>query len=835
MDAKLHITRTVGWVAVLLVCLPAAGQAPANQTVQRLQKEVQPLLTQFCYECHGEGGRKGSVAFDGFETDELLAADRELWWRVLKNVRAGLMPPPNKPQPSPEHKTALEKWIKYDAMGINAAAPDPGRMALRRLNRVEYRNTIRDLMGVDYKADEEFPPDDTGYGFDNIADVLTVSPLLLEKYMQAAETIVSQAVPMVGYVVRETEVLGSSFREADKDDENLPERERERERSARGRGGRGAQPISFYRKAVISHTHKVERPGSYRLTVNMTVNGAFDFDPGRARVTFKVDDKERVKEEFGWQNGQRYSFDIEETWQPGEHKFVLELEPLVPVEQKKTSVDLRFDGVRVQGPTEKEHWARPKNFERFFWKDVPTSESERKQYAREVLAKFTRRAFRRPVDDQTLDRLMAIAEQVWSQPGRGFEQGIAQAMVAVLASPRFLFRVEQVDAAASKNEHPLIDEFSLATRLAYFLWSTMPDDQLLDVAERGELRKNLAAQVKRMLADGRSQELIENFVGQWLQARDVEGISINARAVLRRDGVEIPRRTPNPPELEGEVRRAMRMETEMFFGGIVREDRSVLELIDSDYTYLNERLAKHYGIPDVKGTQMRKVQLPKDSPRGGVLTQGTTLVVTSNPTRTSPVKRGLFILDNILGMPPPPPPPDIPELEDAERTFKDRDPTLREALAIHASKPLCNSCHSRMDPLGLALENFNAMGMWREKERGQAIDPAGKLISGKEFKDIRQVKAILKESHRADFYRCLSEKLLTYALGRGPEYYDVETVDRVVSRLESEQGRFSAVLMGVIESAPFQRRRNPALVKADDGSRPKEKEDAKPREAKAKT
>jgi hypothetical protein len=278
----------------------------------------------------------------------------------------------------------------------------------------------------------------------------------------------------------------------------------------------------------------------------------------------------------------------------------------------------------------------------------------------------------------------------------------------------------------------------------------------------------------------------------------------------------------------------MRMETEMFFAGIVRENKSVLDLLDSDYTYLNERLAKHYGIPDVKGTQMRKVQLPKDSPRGGVLTQGTTLVVTSNPTRTSPVKRGLFILDNVLGMPPPPPPPDIPELEDAERTFKDRDPTLREALEIHRSKPLCSSCHSRMDPLGLALENFNAMGMWRAKERGQAIDPAGKLITGKQFGDIRELKTILKENHRTDFYRCLSEKLLTYALGRGPEYYDVETVDRIIARLEGEQGKFSAVLMGVIESAPFQRRRNAALVKADDMSRPKVKEESKSREEKAK-
>jgi hypothetical protein len=246
----------------------------------------------------------------------------------------------------------------------------------------------------------------------------------------------------------------------------------------------------------------------------------------------------------------------------------------------------------------------------------------------------------------------------------------------------------------------------------------------------------------------------------------------------------------------------------MCFGHIIRENRSVLELIDGDYTFLNERLAKHYGIPDVKGNEMRRVTLPEDSPRGGLLTQGSMLVVTSNPTRTSPVKRGLFILDNILGSPTAPPPADVPLLEEAEKQFKDREPTLREVLDLHRSKPLCSSCHSRMDPLGLALENFNALGMWREKERGQSIDAAGKLITGESFDNIRELKRTLKSDHRLDFYRCLTEKLLTYALGRGLEYYDVETVDRIVARLEQENGRFSALLSGIVESAPFQKRRN---------------------------
>ena len=458
------------------------------------------------------------------------------------------------------------------------------------------------------------------------------------------------------------------------------------------------------------------------------------------------------------------------------------------------------------------------------------------------------------MEARTLDRLVTIAEGVYSRPGKSVEQGIAQAMIAILASPRFLFRVEEAEPGESDRPYQKVDEYALATRLSYFLWSTMPDDELFRLAERGELRKNLGAQVQRMLADPNAHRLIENFTGQWLQARDVDGIAVDAREVLARDTgdeKELKREreefraflaereaerkkqatdpqqktqqgqgrqrfqgrfpklfSPVKADLDGALRTAMRRETEMFFAGIVRDDRSVLDLLDSDYTFLNERLAKHYGVPGVTGEEMRRVTLPKDSPRGGLLTQGTVLVVTSNPTRTSPVKRGLFLLDNILGTPPPPPPPDIPQLEDAEQSFKDREPSLREVLELHRSKPLCNSCHSRMDPLGLALENFNALGMWRDTERNQPLDTAGKLITGEPFQGVRDLKRILKTERRADFYRCLTEKLLTYALGRGLELSDVEPVDQIVDRLERENGRFSALLSGIIESAPFQKRRN---------------------------
>jgi hypothetical protein len=380
--------------------------------------------------------------------------------------------------------------------------------------------------------------------------------------------------------------------------------------------------------------------------------------------------------------------------------------------------------------------------------------------------------------------------------------GIGRAMVAVLASPRFLFRLEDAAPVARDQKSSLVDEYALASRLSYFLWSTMPDDELIRLASQSKLRANQTQQVKRMLADPKSEALVADFAGQWLQVRDFEHFPIQHKAIIRRE------RLPQKEDREiSELRRLMKRETEQYFGAIIREDRSIVELIDGDYTYLNEDLAKHYGIPGVTGRDFRRVTLPKDSPRGGLLTQAGVLMVTSNPTRTSPVKRGQFILENILGTPTPPPPPDIPSLEEAFQGLQGRDPTVREAMEVHRKDPLCASCHNRMDPLGLALENFNALGMFRDKERGKPIETAGKLVDGRTFKDIRDLKKILKDEHREEFYQCIAEKLLTYALGRGLDYYDVGTLDGIVARLDKQDGKFSALLMGVIESAPFQRRR----------------------------
>jgi hypothetical protein len=795
-------------------------------------KEIEPILEEFCSDCHGGGSKKGGVAFDQFKSDTALLENRELWWKAMKMLRAGMMPPKNKPRPTAEQLEQIEKWIKSSSFQIDPKNPDPGRVTLRRLNRIEYRNTIRDLMGVNYDTDAEFPPDDAGHGFDNIGDVLSLSPLLLEKYIAAARSIVSRTVPTSSMVVAEKQLAGKKFRAAD------------------GESGDGPLSLSYYKEATVSNTFHTEHAGRYQLVLDLTANekyvdGVFDYN--KCKLIFKVGDKVLLEKDFSRQGGKRFHYELDtQDWKAGDYELTIELQPLTPNEKQVRSLALRIDTVTVRGPLEKEHWVRPPNYERYFPKAVPEDREERKRYARELLKSFATKAFRHPANDETVDRLTNLAEGIYSRNGQTFEAGIAQAMTAVLASPQFLFREEGIEQGRP-DVHPFLDEFALASRLSYFLWSTMPDDELIRLASEKKLRQNLNAQVTRMLADPRSSEFVRHFTGQWLQGRDIESVEINARAVMLRDEVVDPKvqqqrerfreliRKPADSltdaekkeladlrasfiggfrrfaqfELNGDLRRAMRRETEMVFEHILRKDRSLLELLDSDYTFLNERLAKQYGIDGVKGDEMRLVTLPADSPRGGILTQGTVLVTTSNPDRTSPVKRGLFILDNILGIPPPPPPPDIPPLEDAIAAAKGKPPTLRESLKLHRAEPLCHSCHNRMDPLGLALENFNALGRWRDKERDQPIDAAGELITGETFTNVRELKRILVKNHSRDFYRCLSEKLLTYALGRGLDYNDVYAVDEIVARVEKANGRPSALLMGVIESVPFQKRRAP--------------------------
>ncbi len=793
---------------------------------EQFQNAILPTLKTYCFDCHSGDAKEGKVQFD-FENPDDLIKDKSLWLKVLRNIRADMMPPRDAEQPSSESKRALTEWIHSKVFQINADDPFPGLAPIRRLNRTEYRNTIRDLMGVDFNAEVVFPPDDTGFGFDNISEAMSLSPMLIEKYFQAARSIVDDAVPKTTWVAPSSKWNGKEFLSEDQ--------------SKNGRSIRHDQPVT------VQNFFEIKHAGEYRLLLKEKLDGSFDFHPGQYQINCSLDGNELYSAKYKWEEDKFIDHAFVLPMDPGPHHLSIQLSTLEngefeisEVELKTRSVTYEILSATLDGPMGEAFREHPHGYQFFFPRESPpTDMAGRREYALEILSRFATKAYRRPASPVSCERLVSLAESIYQQSEMTFESGIEKAMMAVLASPQFLFRAEEVETLDEVSQYPNVDEYGLASRLSYLLWSTMPDDELFALADRAELRKNLASQIDRMLQDKRCSEFVESFAGQWLRARDVENVSIDPIAAMgfqkeysilrnrfagrglgRRSRQNEPAEAPETVtaharftelndwrnRFDASVRSAMRKETEMAFECIVREDRSLLDLIDTDYVFVNEKLASLYGLEGISGNAMQRVTLPVGSPRGGVLTQGTMLAVTSNPTRTSPVKRGLFILDNILGTPAPPAPPNVPALEDAADRFGGREPSLRELLAVHREAALCSSCHSRMDPLGLALENFNAIGGWRDMEADQPIESAGELITGEKFTDIRDLKRILKTDRRRDFYRCVTEKLFVYALGRGLEYYDEVAVNTIVEKLDREGGRFSVLLYEVINSAPFQRR-----------------------------
>lgn len=818
--------------AIVLACMPGRW-LDANE--KSFDERARPLLERYCNQCHNPESHHGNLTLGKIVLDDDPIKNRLAWWKVLKNLRAGVMPPAGEERPTPQELETIVSWIKFDLFGINPDDPDPGQIGVRRLNRREYDNTIDDLMGIKFDASLHFPPDDSGNGFDNVGSALSFSPLLMEKYLRVAQTIVEQAIPMQPWVVPHQEFTGTDFHDA--------------ESKVKG------NYLNSKKAAKVTRTFRVDDAGKYDLHVGIKLHGTFDFDPSRYTIVFSVDGQERSTHEYGWDENKLLRYRFNETWDSGEHQLAFELTPVAvtseTVEQgftgvgrESTSCHFEVHSVRIEGPEGTAKRVHPRGYSRFFPLDEPpVSTEERRKYAEQILRKFALRAFRGRVDEATIDRLANLAERVYQQSDKTFEAGVAHSIAAILASPRFLFRLESLETRQGGGRYPLIDEFALASRLSYLLWSTMPDDELMQLAESGELRNQLPAQVKRMMSDERASEFVRNFVGQWLRTRDVTQVSVDPIVVLghqeefealrekfrgrRRQALS---RTLSPEDeqirkrfgefraisdrFNDEMKRSMRRETEMCVEYLVKEDRSLLDLLDCDYTFLNEKLAALYNVPNVQGSEMRRVTLPADSPRGGVLTHASMLLVTSNPTRTSPVKRGLFILENILGTPSAPAPAGVPDLEESAKRFAGREPPLRELLAAHRESALCSSCHSRMDPLGIALENFNALGMWRDVEKQLPVDASGTLITGESFRDVRDLKKILREKHAVDFYRCVTEKMLTYALGRGLVETDEHTVDMIVRRLMESDGRFSALMQGVIESSPFQKQQPPGIASA---------------------
>lgn len=769
------------WLLVVLSWVPTVGvgeDAKAEARAAEFDSKIKPLLEHYCYDCHGDGQAKGELSFDDAEKGAHHLDNRELWVRIWKNLRTDLMPPAKKDQPVAGERAEMVHWIERNVFGLDPAKPDPGRVTMRRLNRFEYRNTIQDLLGVEYNVTDNFPPDDTGYGFDTIGAVLSLSPLLMEKYLTAAAEIMGRAIPEV---VGEPQGLVIDPREFKLE-------------------GNNSRTARFMRAGVA---HRVGRDwetvskGAHHLEVQYQVMARSSAKDFRAKWRILVDDKEHASREIrlGENKAQTISLDLD--LEKGRHRIEFEMVP-GKGGNENTALAVKVLKVEAREPHGGRRWEEyPESYRRIFSDGLPPkAPEERVRYARKVLQEFASRAYRRPVEDETLDRLVALAKVKGLTEGGGLEAGIRFALTAVLSSPDFLFRGE-LPPEGSAEAAP-IDEHSLASRLSYFLWGSTPDDALLQLADEGALRKSLRASVDRMLADPKAERFVRNFVGQWLQTRELDGKFFDTPRILGIDDGNKARQIFNLY-----TRQDMKRETELFFAHLITENRPAVELITADYSFLNDRLAKFYGVEGFSGKEFRKVNLKGHSRLGGVLTHGSFLITTSNPTRTSPVKRGLFVLDNLLGVPPPPAPPEIPDLEEAREKLG-QGATMRKMMEHHRAKPLCHSCHARMDPIGLALEGYNAIGQWRETEEGKSLDTAGVLVTGEKFEGVAELRQILAGPRKKDFHRCLTEKLLVYALGRGVEYYDAPAVDGIISKAEKAGGGLREILYGVVESAPFQ-------------------------------
>ena len=678
--------------------------------------DVLPILTQYCYGCHGDGKHKGDVALD-----QATLTDPKVWDRVLRVIEKHEMPPSNKPQPTPEQRQIITKWIDSAVFGVDCDRPNPGRVTIRRLNRAEYNNTIRDLLGVDFKPANDFPVDDSGHGFDNIGDALSMPPILVEKYLAAADRIIAAAFARATtnrYPVDALEVGYNAKRRGD-----------------------GWVALNSIEEDDVAISLDVPATATYRLRVHadatnvMKLTFMFDKHPIK---TVEVTSNGLYEAEFQAPGGKRRFRAVIRRNKDG----LPEAEALKWKSGPNQKGSVAVQWLEVQGPFREPALTLP-----------PPKRS------RQFLESFGTRAYRRPITRAELQRLTELGKE-----------DITIALRAILVSPHFLYRGE-----------PSLDEYALASRLSYFLWSSMPDDELFTHARKRTLRKNLEQQVRRMLADPRARALTDNFAGQWLQFRNVANLTPDEKIFRAFDDA---------------LRDAMRTETEMFFDRIVREDRSVLEFLTADESFLNARLAKHYGVDGVQGDAFQLVSL-RGTPRRGVLTQGSVLALTSNPTRTSPVKRGKWVLENLLNAPPPPPPPDVPELKEG----KELTGTLRQRMEQHRADPLCASCHERMDAIGFALENFDGIGRWRDKDGDLPID-----ASSEAFKGAGELLAVLASEKKDEFVRCLADKMLTYALGRGLERYDKCALDRICKNLAQQNYRFSALVLEIVKSAPFQMR-----------------------------
>ena len=775
---------------------PVTAPAPVA-TSTATPADHKKMLMQYCTACHNDKLKTAGMSVVPLDANN-LQANQATWEKILRRVSLGEMPLRGAPRPPKEKLQDFTNWLAASLDAQAAANPNPGHATVRRMNRTEYANAVRDLLALDVDFTKDMPADDTGYGFDNIADVLTVSPTLMDRYITVAGKISRMATGQgskrtitTDYKVPK-DLFDNGFGVAaynERASDDLP------------LDTRGGGAFKFY--APYDATYKIQ----VFLNANTSEEGEIGIS-NRYEVTVPLKAGLRT---IGAAFPKNLALDEHVTQKTilGAREPAAKPEPI--------PLDVIVDGARVQRLTVPSVATGPNVSQSFYLRDVmqisvvgpfdikgsgdtasrrkificrPSASLSETACANTILTNLARHAYRRPVNQADVAPLMKI--YVEGRKGADFDHGIEAGLEAVLVSPSFLFMRESDPAKSAPGDVHRISDLELATRLSFFLWSSVPDDALLNAAQAGQLHKPavLKAQVARMLADPRSKALTQNFAGQWLYLRRLEYQKPDRRAF---------------PDFDIRLRNAMQTETEMFFDGVVRENHSALDFLDANYTYVNQRLAEHYGIPGVYGTTFRKVELDPALHRGGLLGQGSVLTVTSYNNRTSVVLRGKWILENILAAAPPPPPPNVPTLNEAKNG---KAMTIRQQMEVHRANPVCASCHTKMDPLGFSLENYDAVGKWRTGYAGSVVDASAVLPDGTKFEGPRGLQSILL-SRKDQFVEALTERLMTYALARGLESYDMPAVRAVRYQAAKDDYRMQTIMLGIVQSVPFQMRRTP--------------------------
>ncbi len=782
-------------IAVAIACavlvVPVAFAQSCGASASRT------LLDKYCVTCHSDRAKTGGLTLEKLDVTN-VAANAETLEKVIRKLSVGAMPPSGMPKPSPADVSALVSSLETSLDKAYAVNPNPGHATLHRLNRTEYANSVRDLLGLDVDAASLLPPDDESYGFDNNADVLGVSPVLLERYVSASRKVSRLAVgdPTQGAVAQTFRARPDLSQ--DKRVEGMP-------LGTRGGllmhynfplDGKYVVKIVLARNTVdvirgLEEAHQIEVLVDGARVFLASVGGTSDTEalvknPAEARMMIEARLQARVPVKAGPRTVGVTFLQKDQA----EDDYILEPFIRTTLDPVNEAGLPHVDQVVISGPYNAtgpgDTPSRRKIFVCHPASASPTNSGDDVGCAKKILSTLAKHAYRRPITPTDMETLLSFYQSGRNQ-GEDFDAGIERALRLILSSPEFVFRFERDPATVAAGSSYKIDDLELASRLSFFLWSSIPDDELLDLAAAGKLSNpaTLDAQVRRMLADPRAQALATNFAAQWLYLRNLKNFA------------------PDPnefPDFDDNLRVSLLTETEMFFGSIVNEDRNVLDLLNGDYTFVNERLARHYGIPDVYGPRFRRVTLT-DNARRGLLGQGSILTVTSYATRTSPVLRGKWILTNILGTPPPAPPPNVPALKENNEGGKIL--SVRERMEEHRKSPACASCHKIMDPLGFALENFDAIGQWRSKsEDGAPIDASGVLLDGSKVDGPTSLRAALM-SRPTVFVTTLTEKLMTYALGRGLDFSDEPSVRAIVTRASADHYRFSDLVSGIVKSPEF--------------------------------